>query len=66
MMELVLRYTPDNYMALYHAGIAEYRTDKPELARKNLKRFLELYNQNDGWVSSAKETLKALGAGEQP
>ena len=64
IMELVLRYTPDNYMALYHAGIAEYRTDKPELARNNLKRFLELYRENDGWTSSAKETLRALGEKE--
>ncbi|MGH8435640.1 MAG: hypothetical protein ACRERX_14450 [Pseudomonas sp.] len=65
MMELVLRYTPDNYMALYHAGIAQYRTGEPDLARKNLKRFLELYNQNDGWTSSAQETLRALGRKEQ-
>ncbi len=60
IMELVLRYTPNNYMALYHAGIAEYRTGKSDLARANLKRFLELYHENDGWTSSAQETLRAL------
>jgi tetratricopeptide (TPR) repeat protein len=66
IMELVLRYTPDNYMALYHAGIAQYRTKQPELARKNLIRFLELYRANDGWTSSAKETLRSLGGQDAP
>ncbi|MGH7471791.1 MAG: hypothetical protein ACRENP_27895 [Longimicrobiales bacterium] len=61
IMQLVLRYEPTNYMALYHAGIAQYRTNQPERARANLKRFLELYHENDGWTASARETLRALG-----
>jgi tetratricopeptide (TPR) repeat protein len=66
IMELVLRYAPTNYMALYHAGIAQYRTQQHERARVNLKRFLELYHENDGWTASARETLRALGGKEVP
>ena len=62
IMELVLRYWPSHYMALYHAGIAEFRTGKPELARKNLEEFLRQYTQNDGWTASARSTLKELEA----
>jgi outer membrane protein assembly factor BamD (BamD/ComL family) len=47
-------------MALYHAGMAEFRTGKRDLARKNLDEFLKEYTQNDGWTASAKETLKQL------
>jgi hypothetical protein len=64
IMELVLRYWPNHYMALYHAGIAEFRTGKRELARKNLEEFLRQYTQNDGWTASARSTLKELGASE--
>ena len=63
IMELVLRYWPNHYMALYHAGIAEFRTGKRDLARKNLEEFLRQYTQNDGWTATARTTLKELGAG---
>jgi thioredoxin-like negative regulator of GroEL len=60
MMELVLRYLPDHYMALYHAGIAEYRTGRRDLAIKNLEAFLRHYHQDDGWTGSAESVLKEL------
>jgi hypothetical protein len=65
IMELVLRYWPNHYMALYHAGIAEFRTGKRALARKNLEEFLRQYTQNDGWTASARSALKELGASEE-
>ena len=66
IMELVLRYWPDHYMALYHAGIAQHRTGHRELARKNLEAFLRIYKANDGWTGSAEAVLKELrvGAGQ--
>ena len=60
-MELVLRYWPNHYMALYHAGIAQFRTGKSDLARKNLQQFLKEYSQDDGWTGSARAALKDLG-----
>jgi hypothetical protein len=61
IMELVLRYVPNHYMALYHAGMAEYRLGQHDLARRNLQAFLREYAQEDGWRSSARSTLRELG-----
>lgn len=64
-MRLVLEYQPDNYMALYHAGISEAILGQTGLAREHLSRFLELYGVEDGWTSNARRVLRDLGmAGE--
>jgi tetratricopeptide (TPR) repeat protein len=60
IMAMVVEFTPDNYMALYHAGASEYALGQPDLARKHLERFLELYRQNDGWRSNATTMLARL------
>lgn len=60
LMELVVRYQPYNYMALYHAGISEYMLGQGDLARKNLSAFLGLYKENDGWRSNGVEVLGRL------
>ncbi len=60
MMELVVGYQPDNYMALYHAGISQYMLGERDLARKNLSAFLELYKENDGWRSNGLAVLAKL------
>jgi hypothetical protein len=62
IMQLVIRYTPDNYMALYHAGIAQAHLGDNALARANLLRFLELYTASDYWTESARSALTELGA----
>lgn len=61
MMELVLEFWPDNYMALYHAGMSEYALGTPDLARTHLRQFLALYQAEDGWRSNAREVLGRLG-----
>ncbi len=61
MMALVIEYQPDNYMALYHAGMSEYVLGQPDAARGHLRRFLELYSSADGWRSNAIQTLERLG-----
>ncbi len=61
MMRLVLRYTPENYQALYHAGMAEYAVGDRPLARAHLTRFLELYRSDDGWTRNAREVLARPG-----
>jgi tetratricopeptide (TPR) repeat protein len=60
IMELVIDYWPNHYMALYHAGMAEYMLGQSALAKKNLQDFLRVYQQNDGWTSNAREILKRL------
>ncbi|HEY6209582.1 MAG TPA: hypothetical protein VIW28_11020 [Gemmatimonadales bacterium] len=61
IMELVLDYWPNNYMALYHAGMSEYSLGQPELSRTHLRSFLQLYTQDDGWRRNALEVLGRLG-----
>lgn len=62
IMELVVDYWPNHYMALYHAGMAEYGLGQARLARTHLEAFLTYYHENDGWTRSARETLARLGA----
>jgi tetratricopeptide (TPR) repeat protein len=60
IMELVLEFWPDNYMALYHAGMSEYALGQPDPAKEHLHRFLDLYHENDGWRSNAVAVLGRL------
>ena len=60
IMELVIEYQPDNYMALYHAGMSEYVLGQPGPAAEHLRRFLQLYSSPDGWRSNAVEVLGRL------
>lgn len=60
IMELVLEFWPNHYMALYHAGMSRYALGHHELARTHLQEFLEIYKQNDGWRRSALGALEAM------
>jgi len=60
IMELVIDYWPNHYMALYHAGMAEYMLGQRDLARKNLTAFLRLYHENDGWRANGITVLERL------
>lgn len=60
IMELVVDYWPDHYMALYHAGMAEYMLGQHALAKKNLTAFLDIYRAGDGWVTNAREVLARI------
>jgi hypothetical protein len=57
MMRLVLEYWPDNFMAVYHAGMSEAAVGDHARARAHLRRFLELYRTDDGWTRNAREVL---------
>jgi tetratricopeptide (TPR) repeat protein len=65
IMELVLEFWPENYMALYHAGISEYALGETEKSRLRLRQFLELYHENDGWRSNAIEVLARMEGPER-
>jgi hypothetical protein len=60
IMELVVDYVPAHYMALYHAGMAEYMLGQRDVARKNLTEFLRLYSPNDGWRTNALDVIERL------
>ena len=60
MMQLVLEYWPNNYMALYHAGMSEYALGQTALAEKHLRAFLSMYNAADGFTSAAQDALRKI------
>jgi hypothetical protein len=60
IMELVVDYVPNHYMALYHAGMSEYMLGQRDLAKRNLEEFLKFYNAQDGWTSNARGVLERL------
>jgi len=62
IMELVVDYWPNHYMALYHAGMAEYMLGQRDLAKHNLTEFLRFYAEKDGWRTNAIEVLDRLNS----
>jgi len=62
LMELVVDFWPNHYMALYHAGAARYQKGNRDQARKYLEEFLKTYDQNDGWTENAQTMLADLGS----
>ena len=60
MMELVLDYWPNNYMALYHAGMSEYSLGQTALAESHLEAFLKMYNAADGFTGAARAALAKI------
>ena len=60
LMELVVDYWPNHYMALYHAGASGYERGEYDKARGYLDRFLAEYTVQDGWTSSARSMLDQM------
>lgn len=60
IMGLVVEFSTDNYMALYHAGASEFALGQRDLSRTHLRRFLELYSSEDGWRGNARSMLAKL------
>jgi len=65
MMRLVLEFSPDSYIALYHAGISEYALGDRRSAERHLRRFLELYAPEDGFRTRAKAVLAEMHPAEE-
>jgi len=66
IMEMVVDYWPNHYMALYHAGMAEYMLGQRDLARHSLQEFLKYYHEADGWTSNARTVLSRMSEAEAP
>jgi len=60
IMELVVEFWPNHYMALYHAGAARYALGEYAAAKQHLTVFLEYYDRNDGWTRNAKQMLGSM------
>src|SRR5215204_7831820 len=60
MMELVLEYWPNNYMALYHAGMSEFSLGHSSLAERHLRAFLVAYTAQDGFTTNARQALQSI------
>jgi hypothetical protein len=60
IMELVAEFWPNHYMALYHAGAAEFDLGQTERARTHLQAFLKTYDVEDGWRESARDMLSRI------
>ena len=60
IMELVVEFWPNHYMALYHAGAARFELGEPEAAAPYLAAFLQHYDQDDGWTSAARRMLEKV------
>lgn len=60
LMELVVEYWPNHYMALYHAGASSFERGEYDRARGYLDRFLVEYTVQDGWQSSARSMLDRI------
>ncbi len=60
LMELVVEYWPNHYMALYHAGSYSFQVGDRMRARDYLTRFVREYPVEDGWRVRARAMLEAI------
>ena len=63
LMELVVEFWPNHYMALYHAGAAAFERGEHGDAQVYLKRFLVEYTLEDGWRINAHTMLEQIARG---
>jgi hypothetical protein len=63
IMKLVLEFWPENFQALYHAGMSEYALGRPSEARPLLEKFLRLYTVDDGFTRAARRALQRIQYG---
>jgi serine/threonine protein kinase len=63
IMELVLKYWPQNYIAMYHAGMSAYALGDIPLAKQRLTDFLNTYKASDGWTNNARVVMDKIDRG---
>lgn len=62
IMALVVEFWPENYMAVFHAGMAEFALGHDDAARRQLERFLAMYGHRDVWRARAEAAIAAIAA----
>jgi hypothetical protein len=60
LMELVVEFWPNHYMALYHAGASAFERGETGVAEGYLERFLVEYSVEDGWRTNALTMLEQI------
>jgi hypothetical protein len=65
LMELVVEFWPNHYMALYHAGAASFERGDFGLSVDYLERFLVEYSVEDGWHANAVSMLEDMSRTER-
>jgi hypothetical protein len=60
IMRFVIDFWPENYLALYHAGIAEFAAGDTARATKHLQQFLKVYTKTDSFTAAATTALAEL------
>lgn len=63
IMDLVLRYWSENYMALYHAGMSAYVLNDYPKALRQLTEFLQIYQRQDVWTDKARSAIDRMERG---
>ena len=62
IMALVVELWPENFMAVFHAGMAEFALGHDANARAQLERVLEMYASRDVWRQRAEKALADIAA----
>ena len=62
IMELVVEFWPNHYMALYHAGASRFALEDFSQAKDYLERFLRHYRVEDSWRSDAERMLEEIAS----
>ena len=57
MMIIVIKYQPYNYMAMYHAGMSQYRLGDLDAAEEHLEAYMQRVPNKDGWTQLAESAL---------
>lgn len=65
IMELVVEFWPNHYMALYHAGASQFELGDHAAAGDYLERFFEHYEYDDGWTKNARSMLRVIEVGSR-
>ncbi|MBI2372595.1 MAG: hypothetical protein HYV07_01220 [Deltaproteobacteria bacterium] len=66
IMDLVLEFWPENYQAMYHAGMSAYGLKDFEKATRQLEAFKKMYTRDDFFGRNASTALERMGAGLGP
>ncbi|HEY6178511.1 MAG TPA: hypothetical protein VIX73_28860 [Kofleriaceae bacterium] len=62
IMGLVVEFSPNNYMAVFHAGMAEFALGHDDVAGPHLEHFMTMYTPRDVWRQRAEQALAAIAA----
>jgi hypothetical protein len=62
IMWLVVEFWPQNYMAVFHAGMSDFALGRDDTARTQLDNFLQMYGARDVWRARAEQALAAIAA----